>query len=101
MNLLSMSRFTRIEGEARMAGASDFDFNRNMLTTAGVIAGATTVGGVAAIGTIVFPAQVLGGGALSAGLLYAGHRQAKGMSINPFTKPEAITEVKQEAAQTA
>ncbi len=98
MNLLSMSRFTRIEGEARMAGASDFDLNRNMLTTAGVIAGATTVGGAAALATAVMPLQVLGGGTLTAGLIYAGDRKHKGLSLNPFAKPE---DKQQEATQTA
>jgi len=62
--------------------------NKNTLTTAGVlVAGSTGVAAAALVATAL-PAQMLIAAGTSAGLIYAGDRQAKGLSINPFIKTE-------------
>ena len=62
--------------------------NKNTLTTAGVlVAGSTGVAAAALVATAL-PAQMLIAAGTSAGLIYAGDRQSKGLSINPFSKTE-------------
>ena len=62
--------------------------NKNTLTTAGVlVAGSTGVAAAALVATAL-PAQMLIAAGTSAGLIYAGDRQAKGLSINPFSKTD-------------
>ena len=63
--------------------------NKNTLTTAGVlVAGSTGVAAAALVATAL-PAQMLIAAGTSAGLIYAGDRQSKGLSINPFVKSDA------------
>ena len=63
--------------------------NKNSLTTAGVlVAGSTGVAAAALVATAL-PAQMLIAAGTSAGLIYAGDRQSKGLSINPFVKSDA------------
>lgn len=66
------------------SGASSDLLNKNLLTTAGVLVGGSTAVAAGALVTFALPAQVLGAAAISGGLIYAGDRQAKGKSINPF-----------------
>ncbi len=62
--------------------------NKNTLTTAGVlVAGSTGVAAAALVATAL-PAQMLIAAGTSAGLIYAGDRQSKGLSINPFSKSD-------------
>ena len=60
--------------------------NKNMLTTAGVLVASGTAIAGATLLTAALPVQMLTSGGLSAGLIYAGDRKAKGLSINPFSK---------------
>ena len=70
--------------------ASAFDLlSKNTLTTAGVVVAAGTGVAGAALLTAALPAQFLSAAAVSGGLIYAGDRQAKGLSINPFAAPKA------------
>jgi len=72
------------DGPSLLAGSKGI-LDKNTLTTAGVlVAAGTGVAGVALV-TAVLPAQVLAASGISAGLIYAGDRQSKGLSINPFT----------------
>ncbi len=66
------------------AGGLDI-LNKNTLTTAGVLVAGST--GLAATALVVtaLPAQMLVAAGLSAGLIYAGDRQDKGLSMNPFS----------------
>ena len=65
--------------------------NKNTLTTAGVlVAGSTGIAAAALVATAL-PAQMLIAAGTSAGLIYAGDRQSKGLSINPFVKSDAPT----------
>ena len=77
--------------------------DKNALTTAGVLVGAGTAVAGAGILTVALPAQVFGATAISAGLIYAGDRQSKGLKIlaNPFAKPEEEATPVVEAAATA
>jgi hypothetical protein len=78
-------------GTSNVAGASIGEMlDKNVLTTAGVLVGAGTGVAGAAVLTVALPAQVLGASVISAGLIYAGDRQSKGLKIfaNPFGKPE-------------
>ena len=63
--------------------------DKNALTTAGVLlaAGGAVSGGL--LLTAALPVPVLGITAVSAGLVYAGDRQAKGLSINPLAMGKA------------
>jgi hypothetical protein len=70
------------------AGAIDL-LTKNTLTTAGVILGSGTAVAGATLLTVALPAQMLGAVAVTGSLLYAGDRQAKGKSINPFANSEA------------
>lgn len=67
------------------SGAASDLLNKNMLTTAGVLVGGSTAVAAGALVTFALPTQVLGAAAISGGLIYAGHRQSKGLSVNPFT----------------
>lgn len=77
--------------------------NKNALTTAGVLVAAGTGVAGAAVLTAALPAQMLLAGTASAGLIYAGDRQAKGLPINPFAKDEseAIASVTAPAVEEA
>jgi hypothetical protein len=57
---------------------------KNTLTTAGVVIAAGTGVAGAAVLAAALPAQILTAAAVSGGLIYAGDRQAKGLSVNPF-----------------
>ena len=57
---------------------------KNTLTTTGVVLGAGTAVAAGALVTAALPAQMLTATAVSAGCIYAGDRQAKGLSLNPF-----------------
>jgi hypothetical protein len=71
------------DGPSLLAGSKGI-LDKNTMTTAGVlVAAGTGVAGVALV-TAVLPAQVLAASGISAGLIYAGDRQSKGLSINPF-----------------
>ena len=70
------------------AGALDL-LTKNTLTTAGVILGSGTAVAGATLLTVALPAQMLGAVAITGSLLYAGDRQSKGKSINPFANSEA------------
>ena len=67
------------------SGAASDLLNKNMLTTAGVLFGGSTAVAAGALVTFALPVQVLGAAAISGGLIYAGDRQSKGLSVNPFT----------------
>jgi len=70
-------------GSTGSTGAIDL-LTKNTLTTAGVLVASSTALAGAAVLTVALPAQVVGAAAISGGLIYAGDRQAKGLSINPF-----------------
>lgn len=57
---------------------------KNTMTTAGVIVAAGTGVAGAALLTAALPAQMLAAAGTSAALIYAGDRQSKGLSVNPF-----------------
>ena len=61
---------------------------KNTLTTTGVVVGAGTAVAAGALVTAALPAQMLTAAAISGGCIYAGDRQAKGLSINPFAKKD-------------
>ena len=63
--------------------------NKNTLTTAGVLVAGSTGVAAAALVASALPAQMLIAAGTSAGLTYAGDRQSKGLSINPFVKSDA------------
>ena len=67
--------------------------SKNTLTTAGVMVAAGTGVAGAAVLAAALPAQIATAAALSGGLIYAGDRQSKGLSINPFTKGADATTV--------
>ena len=72
--------------------------NRNTLITAGVLVGGSTVLASTALVAAALPVQIAVAGAATAGLIYAGDRQDKGLPVNPFTKtdtpatPEAVAQ---------
>ena len=70
------------------SGALDI-LNKNTLTTAGVLLAGSTGVAAAALVTTALPAQMLIAAGTSAGLIYAGDRQAKGLSMNPFSSDSA------------
>ena len=65
------------------ASATDL-LTKNTLTTAGVVIAAGTGVAGAAVLAAALPAQILTAAAVSGGLIYAGDRQSKGLSVNPF-----------------
>ena len=69
--------------------------NRNALTTAGVlVAGSTGLASLALV-SAALPAQVAAASGVSASLIYLGHRQHKGLPLNPFAKDEDSSDKKQ------
>lgn len=62
--------------------------NKNTLTTAGVLVAGSAGLASAALVASALPAQMLIAAGTSAGLIYAGDRQSKGLSFNPFSKTE-------------
>lgn len=69
--------------------------NRNALTTAGVlVAGSTGIASLALV-SAALPAQIAAASGVSAGLIYLGDRQYKGLPLNPFAKDEAKPDQKQ------
>ena len=71
-------------------GALDV-LNKNTLTTAGVlVAGSTGVAALALVATAI-PAQIALASGISAGLIYAGDREDKGLPILPWQKKEEAT----------
>ena len=62
--------------------------DKNALTTAGVVLAAGGAVSGSLVLTAALPVPVIGLTAVSAGLIYAGDRQAKGLPINPFNKDE-------------
>ncbi len=63
--------------------------NKNALTTAGVLVGGSTAIAAGALVTAALPVQMVTAATVSAGLIYAGDRQAKGLPINPWAAPAA------------
>ena len=83
------------------AGAMDL-LTKNTLTTAAVILGSGTAVAGATLLTVALPAQMLGAVAITGSLYYAGDRQAKGLTINPFAgKSEDAAPVTKPVAETA
>jgi hypothetical protein len=80
--------------------------NRNTLTTAGVLVGGATALSATALVTTAMPIQMALATGTSAGLIYLGDRQHRGLPINPFekgtdaAKPEPTAE-KAEASAAA
>ena len=72
-----------LPSDGQTASATDL-LTKNTLTTAGVVIAAGTGVAGAAVLAAALPAQILTAAAVSGGLIYAGDRQAKGQSINPF-----------------
>tara|TARA_E500000178_G_scaffold328565_1_gene358679 strand:- start:88 stop:564 length:477 start_codon:yes stop_codon:yes gene_type:complete len=72
--------------------------NRNTLTTAGVLVGGATALSATALVTAAMPVQMALAAGTSAGLIYLGDRQHRGLPVNPFekgsdvAKPEPATE---------
>ena len=58
--------------------------NQNMLTLAGVAAGAVTGGGALFVATAVAPGHVIGGSIITSGLLASGHLKKTTGSYLPF-----------------
>ena len=67
--------------------------SKNTLTTAGVMVAAGTGVAGAAVLAAALPAQIATAAVLSGGLIYAGDRQSKGLSVNPFSKEADVTTV--------
>ena len=61
---------------------------KNSLMTTGVVLGAGTAVAAGALVTAALPAQMITATAVSGGLIYAGHRQDKGLPINPLAKAD-------------
>ena len=85
---------TSTESAQNVSGAVGSElFNKNTMTTAGVCIGLGT--GVASLALVsaALPMQMATFTGLSAGLLYMGDRQDKGMGLNPFVgKDDASTD---------
>lgn len=60
--------------------------NRNTLTTAGVLVGGATALSATALVTTAMPVQMALAAGTSAGLIYLGDRQHRGLPVNPFNK---------------
>ena len=76
-------------------------FNKNTMTTAGVCIGLGT--GVASLALVsaALPMQMATFTGLSAGLLYMGDRQDKGVSLNPFAGKDAPSTDSAKTAKSA
>ena len=100
-----MNFTSTIREEATDNGASTDLFGTNALQIAGAATGAGVVTASVMITATAAPLQVLGGGALAAGMYYAGCRKADGKSILPeFGKQDdksATTETPAPAAAAA
>lgn len=70
--------------------------SKNTVTSVGVVIGAGTAVAAGALVTAALPAQMLTAAAVSAGCIYAGDRQHKGFSINPFASKDEPKVVKTE-----
>ncbi len=83
MALTTVSFDNNAPSDGQAASATDL-LTKNTLTTAGVVIAAGTGVAGAAVLAAALPAQILTAATVSGGLIYAGDRQAKGLSINPF-----------------
>lgn len=74
--------------DSGLSAGNDGLFDKNLLTTAGVLVAAG--GGVAGTALLLsaLPGQVIAASAVSGGLLYAGDRQHKGLPIIPNFKSQ-------------
>ena len=88
--------------DSALAAGSEGLLDKNLLFTSGVLIAAGTGVAGAAVLVSALPAQVITAGALSGGLMYAGHRKDKGLPVFPWQKDEeaatAATPVTAEAA---
>ena len=82
--------FTNFSSDQDVASATDL-LTKNTLTTAGVVIAAGTGVAGAAVLAAALPAQILTAAAVSGGLIYAGDRQSKGLSVNPFAALAALS----------
>ena len=83
MALPTVSFDNNVPSDGQAASATDL-LTKNTLTTAGVVIAAGTGVAGAAVLAAALPAQILTAAAVSGGLIYAGDRQSKGLSVNPF-----------------
>ena len=86
---------------AASAGNVSELLEKNLLTTAGLATGALTAGFGGAVLITALPTQTLGGAAITATLLYAGDRQAKGNPLFGKKKDEADASTEATAAEAA
>ena len=89
---LSTVSFDSVTTVEEVESAMDL-LTKNTMTTAGVMVAAGTGVAGAAVLTAALPAQIATAAVLSGGLIYAGDRQSKGLSINPFDKGADATTV--------
>ena len=82
---LSTVSFDSVTSVEEIESAMDL-LTKNTMTTAGVIVAAGTGVAGAALLTAALPAQMLAAAGTSAALIYAGDRQAKGLTVNPFLR---------------
>ena len=87
---LPTASFTNFSSDQDVASATDL-LTKNTLTTAGVVIAAGTGVAGAAVLAAALPAQILTAAAVSGGLIYAGDRQSKGLSVNPFAALSALS----------
>ena len=99
MSIFTDSLDGAVEGAVGTSNATEI-LNKNLMTTAGVLVGTSTVLASTALVAAAIPAQVLVATGASAGLIYAGDRQHKGLPLNPWAKPEEKS-VTTEAEATA
>jgi tetrahydromethanopterin S-methyltransferase subunit F len=89
---LSTVSFDSVTTVEEVESAMDL-LTKNTMTTAGVMVAAGTGVAGAAVLAAALPAQILTAAAVSGGLIYAGDRQSKGLSVNPFAKGADATTV--------
>ena len=92
MALTTVAFDNNVPSDGHTASATDL-LTKNTLTTAGVVIAAGTGVAGAAVLAAALPAQILTAAAVSGGLIYAGDRQSKGLSVNPFAKGADATTV--------
>jgi|TARA_R110002020_G_scaffold143654_8_gene316130 hypothetical protein len=93
---------TSTESAQNVSGAVGSElFNKNTMTTAGVCIGLGT--GVASLALVsaALPMQMATFTGLSAGLLYMGDRQDKGIGLNPFAGKDAPSTDSAKTAKSA
>ena len=79
------------ENHGGASAASDL-LEKNLLTTAGVVAGGLTVSYGAMVVTAALPVKMIGGAAVCATLMIAGDQQAKGnLKMPSFGKKQQET----------